>query len=183
MAPDAPAPQYDIEPFDPDRHDRTAFSCGVDRLDNFLKRTAKKHQAGDFTRVFVAVEPGAAPVIGYYSLNAHSVEGETLPEALTKNSPRHGAIPAAYLSMIAVDRTAQGKRLGRSLLADALKRLIPLSEEIGLAAVILDVFDDDGLEAFERRIAFYDSMGFSSLPSNRARMFIPMKDVRAAFAQ
>ena len=38
----------DIEPFDPVRHDRTVFSCGSDRVDNYLKRTAKKHQKDDF---------------------------------------------------------------------------------------------------------------------------------------
>ena len=40
-----------MEPLDPRRHDRAAFSCGAVRLDNFLERTARKHQAGDFTRV------------------------------------------------------------------------------------------------------------------------------------
>ncbi len=183
MAPDAPKTIYDIEPFDPANHNRTAFSCGVERLDNYLKRTAKKHQAGDFARVFVAVEPGSPAVIGYYSINAHSIEGDGLPRALTKNNPRHGAVPAAYLSMLAADQRAQGKGLGRILLADALKRLIPVSEEMGLAVVVLDVFDDDGADAYQRRITFYERMGFQSLPSNRARMFITMKDVRAAFVE
>lgn len=33
-----------IELFDPARHDRAGFVCGVDRLDNYLKLSAKKQQ-------------------------------------------------------------------------------------------------------------------------------------------
>lgn len=44
-----------IEPFDPARRDRAAFTYGVTRVDNFLKRTARKQQAGDFTRNRVAM--------------------------------------------------------------------------------------------------------------------------------
>ena len=51
-----------IEPLDPRRHDRTGFSCGTARLDNFLKRTARKHQAGDFTRVWVATNSRQAEI-------------------------------------------------------------------------------------------------------------------------
>jgi ribosomal protein S18 acetylase RimI-like enzyme len=183
MAPEAPKPVYDKEPLDPEKHDRAAFSCGVDRLDNYLKRTAKKSQKGDFTRIFVAVNPEASTVVGYYSMNAHGIEGDGLPEALTKRGPRHGVIPAAYLSMIAVDQNAQGVGLGKILLADALKRLIPLADQIGISVVVLDVFDDDGPEAYERRINFYEGMGFKSLSTRRSRMFLTLKDIRAAFAR
>ena len=39
-----------IELFDPARHDRAGFVCGVDRLDNYLKLSAKK-QKDNMTRV------------------------------------------------------------------------------------------------------------------------------------
>ena len=55
-------PQISIEPLDPEKHHRAGFSCGTDRLDNFLKRTARKHQAGDFTRVWVATAGGQPQV-------------------------------------------------------------------------------------------------------------------------
>ncbi len=185
MAREAAPPECDVEPFDPDRHSRTDFCCGVDRLDNYLKRTARKHQEGDFARVFVAVAPGQSSILGFYSINAHVVEAPDLPDRITRNAPRHdgvrSGIPAAYLSMIAVDRGRQGQGLGVVLLADALKRLIPLSHEIGLAVVVLDVLDDGGPGAFARRKGFYEGMGFQSTPSRQARMFLTMKDIRAAF--
>lgn len=173
--------RIDIEPFDPERHDRTSFACGIDRLDNYFQRTARKHQEGDFARVFVALSSAVSGVLGYYALNAHRVETGELPASLEKNAPRHSGVPAAYLSMIAVDRRAQGRGLGRVLLADALKRLIPVADEIGLAAVVLDVIDDGGAEAFDRRIRFYESVGFIALASRPSRMFLPMKVIRKAF--
>ena len=169
-----------IEPLDPQKHDRAAFSCGTDRLDNFLKRTARKHQAGDFTRVWVATESGKAEILGYYALNAHSLEGDDLPAHLARNAPRFGGIPAVYLSMIAIDRRHQGQGLGRILLADALNRAVAAADQIGLKAVVLDVIEDGGPELTEKRRAFYVAMGFQSLPSRSLRMFISIETARKA---
>ncbi len=169
-----------IEPLDPQKHDRAAFSCGTDRLDNFLKRTARKHQAGDFTRVWVATEGGKAAILGYYALNAHSLEGDDLPANLIRNAPRFGGIPAVYLSMIAVDRRHQGQGFGRILLADALNRAAAAADQIGLKAVILDVIEDGGPEITEKRRAFYAAMGFQSLPARPLRMFISIETARRA---
>ena len=169
-----------IEPLDPQKHDRAAFSCGTDRLDNFLKRTARKHQAGDFTRVWVATEGGKAKILGYYALNAHSLEGDDLPANLTRNAPRFGVIPAVYLSMIAVDRRHQGQGFGRILLADALNRAAAAADQIGLKAMILDVIEDGGHEITEKRRAFYAAMGFQSLPARPLRMFISIETARRA---
>ena len=177
----APNPQgISIDPLDPEKHDRAAFSCGTDRLDNFLKRTARKHQAGDFTRVWVATEGGRAEILGFYALNAHSLEGDDLPANLTRNAPRSGFIPAVYLSMIAVDRRRQGQGLGRVLLADALNRAAAAADQIGLKAVVLDVIEDGGPGITEKRRAFYAAMGFQSFPSRPLRMFIGIETVRRA---
>ena len=54
-----------IDPFDPGRHDRSGFSCGTDRLNNFLRFSARKQQKDDFTRVFVAVAEGSSEFLGY----------------------------------------------------------------------------------------------------------------------
>ena len=167
-----------IEPLDPRKHDREAFCCGIDRLDNFLKRTARKQQAGDFTRLWVATHAGHGEILGYYALNAHHLEGDDLPAGLTRNAPRTGGIPAIYLSMIAVDRRYQGQGVGRVLLADALERSVTVANQIGLKAVVLDVIEDGGGEITERRRAFYTAMGFQSLPSRPSRMFMGIETVR-----
>ena len=151
-----------ITPLDPEKHDRASFSCGTLRLDNFLKRSARKHQSGDFTRVWGATEGGQGEILGYYALNAHSLEGEGFPSSLTKHAPRSGSIPTAYLSMVAVDRRHQGRGIGHILLVDALMRAAAVADQIGLKAVVLDVIEDGGPEITEKRRAFYLAAYFTA---------------------
>lgn len=167
-----------IEPFDPGTHDRTAFSCGSDPIDNFLRYTAKKHQKGDFARVWVAVRPGSSEVIGYYSINSHAIQADDLPRKYTRNAPGHGGIGAAYISTFGVDEKFQGAGLGTLLIADALKRIARLSDELGIFAVVLDVLDEGDAETTEKRHGFYKRFGFIDFSSHPLRMFIPVKTVR-----
>lgn len=170
-------PLVAIVPFDPKAHERSEFTCGIERLDNYLIRTAKKHQAGDFTRVWVATEQDGNTVLGYYAINAHSLEGDDLPPALTKNAPRHGGIPAVYLSMLAVDQTMQGRGLGRILLVSALRRVAGVSKDLGVAVVVLDVLEDGTEQDIEKRTRFYHDFGFIPFPSHPRRMFISVKTI------
>ena len=169
-----------IEPLDPGRHDRNSCSCGAVRLDNFLKRTARKHHADDFSRVWVATDGHSPRILGWYALNAHSLEVGDLPDDLTRTAPRHGVIPAVYLSMIAVDRRQQGRGIGRILLADALARAASAADQVGIRVVVLDVIGDGGEEHTARRSAFYRAMGFQPLPGRPLRMFIGIETIRRA---
>lgn len=174
-------PAIVIEPFDPGRHDRSGFSCGTDRLDNFLRFTARKRQKDDFTRVFVAVAQGSPEILGYYALNAHAVATSDLGQDRPRRVPDTGSIPALYLSMIAVDRRQQGKGLGSDLAVDALGRARNVAGEVGLKLVVLDVIDDGGSEAFARRREFYRRLGFRSFQDRPERMFIAIDTIRAMF--
>ena len=62
-----------IEPLDPARHDRAAFSCGINPVDNFFRKTANKPVKADTLRVFVMTSP-EGELIGFYALNGHSIE-------------------------------------------------------------------------------------------------------------
>ena len=175
------APGIVIEPFDPGRHVRSGFSCGTDRLDNFLRFTARKQQKDDFTRVFVAVAEGSPKVLGYYALNAHAIATGDLGVDRPRRAPNTGSIPALYLSMIAVDRSRQGKGLGSDLAIDALGRARNVAGEVGLKLVVLDVIDDGGGDVFARRREFYQRLGFQSFQDRPERMFITIDTIRAMF--
>ncbi len=179
----AGVPRTVIEPFDPGRHDRSGFSCGTPRLDNFLRLSARKQQKDDFTRVFVAVAEGSPEVLGYYALNAHAVATEELGADSPRRASRTGSIPALYLSMIAVNERRQGVGLGSDLAVDALGRALSVASEVGLKLVVLDVIDDGGEDVFARRMAFYRRLGFRSLEDRPDRMFIAIGTIRAMFGQ
>jgi ribosomal protein S18 acetylase RimI-like enzyme len=169
----AEAAKPTIEPFDPDRHDREGFACGVDQVDNFFKRTANKLAKADNLRVFVMVAPDST-VIGFYALNAHSVNFAELPPRYARTRPSHGNIPAAYISMIGVDRRFAGLGFGGDLLVDALKRIMRAADMLGISVVMLDVLDDGDTARVARRKALYEGYGFTSLPSNPLRIFLPL---------
>jgi hypothetical protein len=62
-----------------------------------------------------------------------------------------------------------------------MRRCAAISEQMGAAAIVLDVLDGDNAE---RRWKFYADLGFRPLgdPHNSRRVFIPMADVRASLA-
>ncbi len=166
-----------IEPLDPERHDRAAFSCGVEQVDNFFKKTANKLAKADNLRVFVMTSPDGE-LIGFYALNAHSVDYTELPPKFARTRPGHGNIPAAYLSMIAVDQRFAGNNYGGDLLVDALDRIAMAADQLGLAVVILDVLDCGNPELVEKRKKLYTGYGFAPFPSNELRLFLPLATVR-----
>ncbi|MBV9994971.1 MAG: GNAT family N-acetyltransferase [Caulobacteraceae bacterium] len=174
-----PAPPADvrIEAFDPERHDRSSFGCGVEAVDNFLKKTANKLARADNLRLYVMTD-GTGALIGFYALNAHSIDYAELPTKYARTRPGHGAIPAAFISMIGVDARRQGLGYGGDLLVDALTRIAQAAEAIGIAVVILDVLDDGDAGQVARRKALYESYGFQPLASRPLRLFLPLATVR-----
>lgn len=166
-----------IEVFDPGRHDREGFSCGVEQVDNFFKRTANKLAKADNLRVFVLLN-GENELVGFYAVNAHAVDYTELPAKFARTRPGHGSIPAAYISMIGVDRRFAGQGYGGVLLVDALTRLAKAADELGIAVVMLDVLDCGDPVLVEKRKILYRGYGFLPLPSNELRHFLPIATIR-----
>lgn len=124
------------------------------------------------------VGPGGNP-IGFYAVNAHAIDYADLPIRYARDRPAHGSIPAAYISMIGVDRRFQGQGYGGDLLADCLLRLARASDALGIAMVLLDVLDCGDPDQVARRRALYTGYGFQPLPSQPLRLFLPMATIRA----
>lgn len=169
----------EIRAFDPARHDRAGFDCGYERLNNFLRLSARKQQKADLVRVYVLTRAGEAKVLGYHSINVYSLSAEDFGPLAPKAAPRHGAIPALYLSMVAVDRAAADGGLGGLLVIHAMQKAALVAEGAGCHAIVLDVMTDGGEAEIARRTGFYGRFGFRPFPSNPLRMFITMPEVRA----
>jgi ribosomal protein S18 acetylase RimI-like enzyme len=171
------APRGIIAPFDPAQHDRTAFSCGVEQVDNFFRKTANKLVKAGNLRVFVMVDPEGA-LIGFYAINAHKVDYAELPAKYARDRPRHGSIPAIYISMIGVDTRYRGHGFGGDLLVDCLTRIARIADELGVAVIMLDVLDCGDPALVAKRKALYEGYGFVPLPSNDMRLFLPLATVK-----
>ena len=148
------------------RHDRTAFSCGLPELDRYLARQAGQDVRPRIARVFVCTAGEADTVLGFHTLSALSVDLASLPAELSRKLPRH-PVPCALIGRLAVDRSAQGRGLGRLLLADAVKRVVSASETVAMHALIVDAANDGAKR-------FYDGFGFIPFTDDPMRLFLPL---------
>jgi GNAT superfamily N-acetyltransferase len=71
----------------------------------------------------------------------------------------------------------QGRGLGTALVVDAMRRCLGIADQMGAAAIVLDVLEDAHVD---RRWRFYEDLGFRPLgdKANPTRVYIPMADVR-----
>lgn len=152
------------------QHDRTAFHCGADALDRYLKQQARQDADKRVAAPFVAVNPPNTRVLGYYTLSASVVTLTDLPDELTRKLPRYPQLPVTLLGRLAVDESARGQRLGEHLLLDALHRSLTHADEIAAMAVVVDAKD-------ENAAAFYRHYGFIPLQAQPRRLYVPMRVV------
>ncbi|MCK5853385.1 GNAT family N-acetyltransferase [bacterium] len=158
-----------IEPLNT-THDRPSFYCGVEMLDHYLQRQARQDVKRHVSRVFIAAKTDRPKkVVGYYTLSSLSIELNQLPEELSRKLPKH-PIPAVLIGRLAVDQSAQGKGVGKMLLADAVKRVLVVSDEIAIYAIIVDAINRDAQK-------FYESFGFTLLSNDSHRMFLAIKSI------
>lgn len=119
-------------------------------------------------------------VLGFYTLGAMAVRGGLGPSAWQRT--RVPEIPVIYIRVVSVRTDMQGRGIGTALVIDAMRRCLGISEQMGAAAIVLDVLED---EHVEKRRKFYADLGFRPLgdPDNPHRVYIPMADARATFKQ
>lgn len=172
---EAKGAELTISQFDKALHDCSAFSCGFQPIDKFLKETLTDHIKTGYLTAFMVTEEGQNEVIGFYTLNAFAVSPEHIE---TPKQPRPPpTIPTIYIKAVAVHENLQGKGIGKALMIHALRQAMEISEKIGSMAVVLDVLRDG---SFERRFAFYESLGFQPMsdPDNIDRVYISINDIR-----
>lgn len=172
----AEAAALTITQFEKALHDRSAFSCGFEPIDKFLKEALTDHIKTGYLTAYVATEEGQKGVIGFYTLNAFAVSPDHIETPKRPRPPP--TIPATYIKAVAVAEDWQGNGIGKALMVHALRQALVFSEKVGSVAVVLDVLRD---EDFNRRFEFYKRFGFQPMhdPDNPDRVYISMNDVRA----
>lgn len=165
--------RYLTEPLD-SKHNRNNFSCGKDLLDNYFWRQAKQDVKRKLSTCFVLLDTESDRIHGYYTLSSNSISNDSIPDSYRKKLPKsYLSIPTILLGRLAIDKSCQGKGIGRVLLIDSLKRCFDTSESIGTFAVIVDPLDQEAEK-------FYEKYGFIKLPDS-GKMFLPMKTIKQLF--
>ena len=144
------------------------FACGQASLDEWLKRRAPTNQWSGASRTFVVTDPDRR-VLGYYAMAAGAVSHQTATGAVRRNIP--DPVPVMVLARLAVDRRAQGLKLGGALLRDAVGRAVAVSRDVGVQAVLVHALH-------EHAKRFYEHYGFQASPLHSMVLMLRLKTVK-----
>ncbi len=174
MAENRKDPRFAIEPLG-EKHNRAAFSCGVEALDSDLQKQAGQDARKRAAAPFVAT-PDGRTIAGYYTLSQYAIGFDAIPDQIAKKLPKYPLVSATLLGRLAVSTEFRGQGLGETLLMDALHRSLESSKQVASAGIVVDSKDESGA-------AFYRKYGFIELPKIAKRLFLPMGTVEQLFRQ
>ncbi len=155
------------------KHDREAFDCGDEALNEFLRRYARKSHERGGAKTFLAIEDaGSRNILGFYSLSPASVAYARTPEIVRRGLARHD-IPGFRLAWLAVDRRWQGRRIGGQLLLASGRRCLLASAEVGGVVLVIDAKN-------ETVAAWYTRYGALPLLDAPLTLLLPLATIDAA---
>ena len=149
------------------KHKVSKFDCGVQELDDWLRRRALANEKTGGSRTYVVCS--ANRVVGYYALANGAVAQETTTGKIRRNMP--DPVPVMVLGRLAVDQAYQGRGIGQGLLRDAVLRTLQASEIAGIRALLVHAISEDA-----RR--FYEKWDFVSSPVDPMTLMITLKEAR-----
>ena len=144
------------------------FSCGVDELDDWLRRHAR-HSAARGTRTYVLVDE-TGDVTAYAAIAPQYVDRATLPSRFARGAPER--VPSILIAKLAVDRRVQGRGVGTELLMCVATRVLIAARMIGGKLLVVDAIDEDAA-------GFYVHHGFVASPEVPDRLVLPFRAVAA----
>jgi predicted N-acetyltransferase YhbS len=150
-------------------HLLNAFACGEPPLDEWLKRRALASQASGACRTFVATDRSGL-VKGYYAIAAGAISHQMATGSLRRNMP--DPIPVLVLARLAVDKGAQGMKLGAGLLQDAVSRAMNVALNAGVRALVVHALH-------EQAKMFYERFGFRESPQHPMTLMLRLNIPKA----
>lgn len=154
-------------------HDRAAFDCGEEELNQFMRYHARQSHEKGGAKTFVATPADdARRVLGFYSLSPASIDYARVPTLIKRGLSRHD-VPVFRLCRLAVDRTMQGHSLGGQLLLSAGRRCVLAAADVGGVALLIDAKND-------RVASWYTTHGALPLLDAPHSLVLPLATVEAA---
>lgn len=83
-------------------------------------------------------------------------------------------IPVVVLGRLAVDRSQQGRGVGRALFRDGALRVLHAADTIGIRGIVVHAIS-------EQAKSFYQALGFESSPIEPMTLMVTLSDLRDLF--
>lgn len=112
--------EFTIVPLD--GRDRSEFRCGTDALDRYFIRQASQDARRRIAGCYVALDKNTGSIAGFYTLSAASIPIAEFSQEAIRRLPYYPTVPAALLGRLAVVHRFQCRKLGTTLLANAILR-------------------------------------------------------------
>lgn len=149
-------------------HRMEEFDCGEPVLNEWLQRRALANQLTGASRTFVVADQDGF-IYGYYAMAAGAVAHQMATSPVRRNMP--DPVPVMVLARLAVDRRAQGIKLGASLLQDAVKRSVGVAQNAGVRALLVHALNEDAKK-------FYKHYGFQVSPQHPMTLMLRLNSVK-----
>ena len=148
-------------------HDRKAFDCGDDAMNEFLQRYARQsHDLGAAKTILAIDDSDGKSILGFYSLAPGAVSYADTPAILRRGLARHD-VPGFRLARLATHVRLQGHGLGGQLLASAARRCLRASADVGGVVLIIDAKN-------HRAAKWYEGFGAVSLSGRPLALVMPL---------
>ncbi len=167
-----------IELLQPDKHQRSSFSCGHGSLDRFLRESAYQPSVKGLSRTYVAVpENDETQILGYYTVTTTQIDAGEVPDKILRELrlPKRGGFPASLIGRLAVSSELQQQGIGSLLVFDAIVRCARVANDVGGVAIVVDAL-------VESVVDWYEKIGFIRFEPTSLRLFLLMRTARELLA-
>ena len=135
------------------------FDCNNEMINRFVKKNLKKRVKRHLSQAYVLLDENER-FVGFYTLDSFAIAKNDFE--LEENKPSLGLppiVPVVKLSMIGIDKSLQGKGLGKRLLRDVFLKVYQISQLAGCIGLYL--------LAEKEAIPFYENLGFIKIKDDK----------------
>ncbi len=150
------------------QHDRAGFDCGIEALNTFIQKTARRQDERHLVRTTVLVDADQpARILAYYSTAPCEI---TPPPGVTAWRKYPHPVPFLRMARLACHRSVQGQGFGELALLSAIDDAATISRSFtAIGGLVVDAKD-------QRAAAFYERYDFIRIEKDGLHLFLPIQD-------
>ena len=150
------------------------FDCNNEMINRFVQKNLKKRVKKHLSQAYVLLDESER-FVGFYTLDSFSIAKNNFELEEHKPSGLPPIVPLVKLSMLGVEKSLQGKGIGKRLLRDVFLKVYQISKLAGSIGIYL--------LAEKEAVAFYEKLGFVAIKEDEPLpMFLTLDVILELFS-